>query len=356
LSLVSERTSFRRAWVHKNTRNYFLKTNEIKAAIFRASLGHEKFTPALSRPLRINTADLKPWKHVESINLATDIFGIVPEFYKWLLANKTTLSILKDEIEMYRHHYRTTGRKQDGLMRNMYFSLFNQLIRQDPALYVAHVNIRRDHETRLIAYPLCARYYTGPAKSATSSAVQVGFYEGDHGSFFENEAIRDEVVLLGPACQVNVLGSGVDEIRAWVQSNNFEDVGSVDISPGTKEGESLKHINAGLGFAWIKTYGVSGGDVLFTNPGVPIIHDFDLSKERLSFSSGFVAINEDGLLENGVKYEEIAACHRTMTIPGNPRFGGVPDDTGFKVPVALTRIRPLLDALVRRLSWDDPAV
>jgi hypothetical protein len=157
---------------------------------------------------------LKPWKHVESINLATDIFGIVLEFYKWLLANKTTLSILKDEIKMYRHHYRTTGRKQDRLMRNMYFSLFNQLIRQDPALYVAHVNIRRDHETRLIVYPLCARYYTGLAKSITSSAVQVGFYEGDHGSFFENKAIRDEVVLLGPACQVNVLGSGVDEIRA----------------------------------------------------------------------------------------------------------------------------------------------
>ena len=89
---------------------------------------------------------------------------------------------------------------------------------------------------------------------------------------------------------------------------------------------------------------------MFTNPGVPIIHDFDLSKERLSFSSGFVAINEDGLLENGVKYEEIAACHRTMTIPGNPRFGGVPDDTGFKVPVALTGIGQLSDALVGRLS------
>jgi hypothetical protein len=95
---------------------------------------------------------------------------------------------------------------------------------------------------------------------------------------------------------------------------------------------------------------------LFTNPRVPIIHDSDLSKERLLFSSGFVAINKDSLLENSVKYKEITACHRTMTILGNPRFSGVLDDTRFKVPVALTRIRPVSDALVRRLSWDDPAV
>jgi hypothetical protein len=48
---------------------------------------------------------------------------------------------------------------------------------------------------------------------------------------------------------------------------------------------------------------------LFTNPRVPIIHDFDLSKERLLFSLGFVAINKDGLLENSVKYKEIAAYY-----------------------------------------------
>jgi hypothetical protein len=141
------------------------------------------------------------------------VFSVVPELYKWLLTNKTTINILKDKIKMYKHHYRTTGRKQDGLMYNMYFSLFNQLVRQDPALYVAHVNIRRDHETRLIVYPLCARYYTGLAKPTTSAAVQIGFYEGDHGSFFGNNAIRDKVVLLGPTCQVKVLGSRIDDIR-----------------------------------------------------------------------------------------------------------------------------------------------
>ena len=84
------------------------------------------------------------------------MFRVVLELYKWLLTNKTTIYILKDKIEMYKHYYRTTSRKQDRLMYNIYFSLFNQLIRQDPALYVAYVNICQDYKTRLIIYPLCA--------------------------------------------------------------------------------------------------------------------------------------------------------------------------------------------------------
>jgi hypothetical protein len=126
------------------------------------------------------------------------------------------MRILRQEIEIYKHHYRTTGRKQDGLMHNMYYSIFGQLVRQDPALYAAHVNVRPDHKTRLIAYPLCAWYYPGPVKAKTTAATKVAFYEGDHGSYFENGSIRDKVVLLGPACLVDVVVSGVDKIRAWV--------------------------------------------------------------------------------------------------------------------------------------------
>jgi hypothetical protein len=41
-----------------------------------------------------------------------------------------------------------------------------------------------------------------------------------------------------------------------------------------------------------------GRDVLFTNARVLIFHDFALSKERLLFSSGFVTVGEDSVLEN----------------------------------------------------------
>jgi hypothetical protein len=90
-------------------------------------------------------------------------------------------------------------------------------------------------------------------------------------------------------------------------------------------------------------------DVLFTNARVLIFHDFALSKERLSFLSGFVTVGEDSVLENRATWDKVAACHRSMTIPDTPRFSRVPDDTSFKVPVTLTGIGPLSDALVRRL-------
>jgi hypothetical protein len=54
---------------------------------------------------------------------------------------------------------------------------------------------------------------------------------------------------------------------------------------------------------------VQGGDVLFTNTGVPILYDFGLSGERLLFLLGFVAISENGLLENGARYNNITACY-----------------------------------------------
>jgi hypothetical protein len=115
---------------------------------------------------------------------------------------------------MYKHYYRTTGRKQDGLMHNMYYLIFGQLVRQDLALYAAHVNVRPNHKTRLIAYPLCAWYYPRLVKAKTTAVTKVTFYKGDYRSYFENGSIRDKVVLLGLACLVDVVVSGVDKIRA----------------------------------------------------------------------------------------------------------------------------------------------
>jgi hypothetical protein len=45
-----------------------------------------------------------------------------------------------------------------------------------------------------------------------------------------------------------------------------------------------------------------------------------------------------------------------MTILSNPRYRGVPDDSGFKVLVTLSGIRPLSNALVRRIPWDNLTV
>jgi hypothetical protein len=99
-------------------------------------------------------------------------------------------------------------------MHNMYYLIFGQLVCQDLALYAAHVNVRPNYKTRLIVYPLCAWYYPRPVKAKTTAVAKVVFYKGDHRSYFKNGSIRDKVVLLGPACLVDVINSGVDKIRA----------------------------------------------------------------------------------------------------------------------------------------------
>jgi hypothetical protein len=96
----------------------------------------------------------------------------------------------------------------------MYYLIFGQLVCQDLALYAAHVNVRPDYKTRLIVYPLCAWYYPGLVKAKTTAVAKVAFYKGDYRSYFKNGSIRDKVVLLGLACLVDVVDSGVDEIRA----------------------------------------------------------------------------------------------------------------------------------------------
>ena len=73
LDIVSGRTSFTRAQVYRETRDYFQRTNKIRAAIARACLGHKKFALAISRPLRINATNLKPWKQLDKLNLNANV-------------------------------------------------------------------------------------------------------------------------------------------------------------------------------------------------------------------------------------------------------------------------------------------
>ena len=60
---------------------------------------------------------------------------------------------------MYNHHLRQINRKDNmGWLRNMYYSLSQQLMRQDPAYYIAYVALYLDSAWHLISYPYYAKY------------------------------------------------------------------------------------------------------------------------------------------------------------------------------------------------------
>ncbi|KAI9774031.1 MAG: hypothetical protein M1839_001916 [Geoglossum umbratile] len=58
------------------------------------------------------------------------------------------------EFAIYRHHHRNlSGRSRMGWLRNMFYSLIQQLVRQDPVWYAIIASARPDKNWRLITYP-----------------------------------------------------------------------------------------------------------------------------------------------------------------------------------------------------------
>src|SRR5277367_2618757 len=83
----------------------------------------------------------------------TDGSIILPDIFDHL--NQPDIQTAIDtEFAMYHHHYRPVpGRPQMGFLRNMFYSLIQQLLRQDPVWYAFMVAARPDHSWRLISYP-----------------------------------------------------------------------------------------------------------------------------------------------------------------------------------------------------------
>lgn len=102
---------------------------------------------------------------------------------------------------------------------------------------------------------------------------------------------------------------------------------------------------------------VKRGDAVFSLPGAPTRNLFTIHYSfRISFSTGFVKVKEDGTFENGASATDITQCHRDLTIPKYPRYGGQPDSNAFKAKVTLEGLGPLSDFLVGRRKHDDPLV
>src|SRR5450755_1209053 len=75
-----------------------------------------------------------------------------------LLAPRTDYRSIRNvislEFETYRYHYRSMNFLENrGILPNMLHSLIQQLVYQDPALYMLMVALRPNHTYRLMAIP-----------------------------------------------------------------------------------------------------------------------------------------------------------------------------------------------------------
>ena len=94
---------------------------------------------------------------------------VVKGLLDWIVKDSELMGMVSAEFEMYRHHLREqNGKANLGWCRNMWHSLVQQAIRQDPAVYALHVAAREDGVWRLVSYP----YYTRFADSGDSTGFR----------------------------------------------------------------------------------------------------------------------------------------------------------------------------------------
>lgn len=75
------------------------------------------------------------------------------------LAEKTVLEVVLEEFEMYHAHLRLINQKPNyDWLRNMYYGLGQQVMRQDPKYFAIYCALRPDRNTNLVSYPYYAKY------------------------------------------------------------------------------------------------------------------------------------------------------------------------------------------------------
>ncbi|KAL0630600.1 hypothetical protein Q9L58_010552, partial [Maublancomyces gigas] len=82
---------------------------------------------------------------------------VVPDFFQYLFT-PDILRLIEYEFDAYKYHTKLNfhGKARNGWTRTMFYSLIQQLVRQDPAYYAIIAAARPDQNWRLISYP----YYT----------------------------------------------------------------------------------------------------------------------------------------------------------------------------------------------------
>ena len=89
--------------------------------------------------------------------------------FGWIMKDSELMEMVNAEFEMYRHHLREqNGKSNYGWCRNMWHSLVQQVMRQDPVFYALNVVARPDGNWRLVSFP----YYTKYAMKADSTGFK----------------------------------------------------------------------------------------------------------------------------------------------------------------------------------------
>jgi hypothetical protein len=293
------------------------------------------------------------WERDGTVNV--DIFG-------WWFEGEVGGVTLR-EFDMYKHHLRRiNGKENYGWLRNMFYSLSQQLMRQDPLYYALYAALRPDKQWRLIAYPYYAKY---AVKGDSTQFRHIDLNVPQMLSTGRGTAMIQGSVSLDDEDDTNctmVLPGFQHKLGEWwnrMCSRGQDSGGYVHrISPQMFTQEDA----AALGVDWTAVP-CRRGEVRVTLPHIPHGANGPSSGTRRTMLPWFVGVQDDleslEVIEGG-SWTDLAQAHRDLTSPtATPsglanRYGAIP--YRFPAAVELTGLGALSDALVGRRRWDSPQV
>ncbi|KAJ5699211.1 hypothetical protein N7536_003877 [Penicillium majusculum] len=269
--------------------------------------------------------------------------------------------LIMEEFNMYDWHYLARPCKpRIGWARNMWFSVVQQLVRQDPAYYAFYVRCRPDHAWKLVSFPYYAKR-TYPGERTFFRHIDVNIIDFVRSGRGVN-ALQGSLALSDEDsgnCTELLLGMH-REIATWhgrlIDRGYAKDgyVQRIDADMWTEDDE------AHFGYGWTKQI-CRFGDVRLSLPGLPHGSTGPATAQRVNILPWFVAIGDDhqtlDTAESGT-WDDLSRCHRdfhsgTKTPSGLPNstYGGRVDYK-FPATVRLGRLGAISDALVGQTRWD----
>ena len=297
--------------------------------------------------------DYETWKKDGSI--------IIPDVFNYL-NQSDILQFMDMEFNMYRFHFRPTpGRPNLGFLRNMFYGIIQQLVRQDPVWYALIVAARPDHQWRLISYPYVIKF--------TEVGESTGFLHMDlnlkeflttgHGanlltsSLSLDQEYHDGCTVLVPGFHHNIF--------PWVSKLKDR---QIPIPSGTTT--DCKHIYTQEDrqmFGYPKPFPCPMFGIRISLS--TIIHGSTPKspRQRRAIYPWFIAVKDNHVdleINNTLSWPDVGACIRDLEAPSRGVGGEKPTHSlpNFRFPasVIMKSGSALCDALIARRKWIDPEV
>jgi len=270
------------------------------------------------------------------------------------------------EFSMYRHHLsRHHSDSRRGWLRNMYYSLLQQVLRQDPFWYAVNASARMDKQWRLVSFP----YYTkdtDPGESLGFKHLDINIMRYIEGDVDQGALLSSSVALDDEHqdnCTTVVLGFH-RSIREW--ADRLLERGDLQktFSGHSTNCSQIYRVQDQKDYGDHTPTPCLALGLRITRPDIIHGSTQGSTRRRRSAFAWFSGIRDDHSTLDGTGYmtwEQVAQCHRDHTIPLHEPSGqqlrhAQKNYNPFSATVGLESTSALGDALVGRRRWTDPAV